>query len=1084
MRLHRLSMTAFGPFGGTHEADFDELSAAGLFLLHGATGAGKTSVLDAVCYALYGGVPGARQQPGGTLRSDHAAPGTLTEVTLELTVAGRRLEVTRRPEQRRPKRRGSGFTVEKAQSWLREHEAATGDWRALSRSHQEIGEEITRLLGMSRDQFCQVVLLPQGDFARFLRASVDDRRKLLSTLFDTGRFRAVEDELAAMRRAAEDEVRAGDEELLALAQRMQQEAGPASSADVLVRSGTPGESGESEGEAGRPVPGQRGRRASARTANRADARSDTRADARTDARSEDAGAGALSPGALTPGDPGLAGAVLEWAALARARAREQRDIAALAARAAEEEHAAAAARLDDVREIARDQRRYAEAQRRAAELEERAPEQERVRERLERARSADAVAPALGLRESAQAEHAQAAEAERRCRARLLEQPESRKGGDPADPMAPADTVESVAEAPPERLTELERAARQELGALDSARRSEQRASRIGDELAVLERDSRADDEALREAEEWLSGWESAREAHTRRIDAAHEAATRAEQLGAQLDSARRRAEAAGRRDRHEEERRRADEGLLSARERAAAAYEHWLDLKDRRLRGFAAELAEGLRDGEPCKVCGSPEHPDPARPGEGHVDRAAEDAALAAHREAEAERERAEQRASAVREHLAAARAESGEESAELLAQEAARLEREHASAHAAAADAHAAREALDAAEREHARRLAQQQEAGQRVASRTSQREALLRERESLVEEVRQVRGAASSVAERAAALESRAAALAEAAEAARSARSTAQRLKDADDRLADAAYRAGFGTPQAAAEAVLGEAEQQALRRGLEQWQAERAAVAAELDDVVLAAAASRPAADVEGAERSLAAAAARLQDAASGETAAGKRCAELDRLSGRAAEDVRRLAPLRTRYERTARLAQLAAGTAAENALKMRLETYVLAARLEQVAAAASVRLARMSGGRYTLVHSDEMSGRGRSGLGLHVIDAWTGVERDTATLSGGETFSASLALALGLADVVTEESGGTRLDTLFIDEGFGSLDAETLDEVLDVLDSLRERDRCVGIVSHVADLRQRVGAQLEVLKSRRGSRLRHHAVVSG
>ncbi|MCT9076050.1 SbcC/MukB-like Walker B domain-containing protein, partial [Streptomyces fulvoviolaceus] len=174
---------------------------------------------------------------------------------------------------------------------------------------------------------------------------------------------------------------------------------------------------------------------------------------------------------------------------------------------------------------------------------------------------------------------------------------------------------------------------------------------------------------------------------------------------------------------------------------------------------------------------------------------------------------------------------------------------------------------------------------------------------------------------------------------------------------------------------------------------------------------------------------------------------------------------------------ARLSSLAAGTSADNERKMRLEAYVLAARLEQVAAAATVRLQRMSSGRYTLVHSDDRAGRGRSGLGLHVVDAWTGRERDTATLSGGETFFASLALALGLADVVTDEAGGVRLDTLFIDEGFGSLDDQTLDEVLDVLDSLRERDRSVGIVSHVADLRRRIHAQLEVVKGRSGSVLR-------
>jgi exonuclease SbcC len=165
--------------------------------------------------------------------------------------------------------------------------------------------------------------------------------------------------------------------------------------------------------------------------------------------------------------------------------------------------------------------------------------------------------------------------------------------------------------------------------------------------------------------------------------------------------------------------------------------------------------------------------------------------------------------------------------------------------------------------------------------------------------------------------------------------------------------------------------------------------------------------------------------------------------------------------------------------------MRLESYVLAARLEQVAAAATVRLHRMSAGRYTLVHSDERAGgRGRSGLGLHVIDAWTGRERDTATLSGGETFFASLALALGLADVVTDEAGGVRLDTLFIDEGFGSLDDHTLDEVLDVLDSLRERDRSVGIVSHVADLRLRIPVQLEVIKGRDGSHVRLRGAGAG
>ncbi|WP_344284742.1 SbcC/MukB-like Walker B domain-containing protein, partial [Streptomyces hebeiensis] len=220
---------------------------------------------------------------------------------------------------------------------------------------------------------------------------------------------------------------------------------------------------------------------------------------------------------------------------------------------------------------------------------------------------------------------------------------------------------------------------------------------------------------------------------------------------------------------------------------------------------------------------------------------------------------------------------------------------------------------------------------------------------------------------------------------------------------------------------------------------------------------------------------------LRRASAAETAARARRTELAGLSRRAEAETRELGPLREEYDRVARLATLAAGTSADNERRMRLESYVLAARLEQVAAAATVRLRRMSAGRYTLVHTDARGGgQRRSGLGLMVVDAWTGSARDTSTLSGGETFFVSLALALGLADVVTDEAGGVRLDTLFIDEGFGSLDDQTLDEVLDVLDSLRERDRSVGIVSHVADLRRRIPTQLEVVKDRRGSRVRQRS----
>lgn len=185
-----------------------------------------------------------------------------------------------------------------------------------------------------------------------------------------------------------------------------------------------------------------------------------------------------------------------------------------------------------------------------------------------------------------------------------------------------------------------------------------------------------------------------------------------------------------------------------------------------------------------------------------------------------------------------------------------------------------------------------------------------------------------------------------------------------------------------------------------------------------------------------------------------------------------------ADLRRRHRVLDAVSRCAEGSGGDNSLRMRLSAYVLAARLEDVAAAASERLLAMSDGRYTLVHEDGPGRRGaRSGLGLAVVDGWTGRERDPASLSGGETFYASLALALGLADVVRAEAGGTMIETLLVDEGFGSLDEETLDEVMDVLDGLRSGGRSVGLVSHVADLRDRIPARLEVVKTRTGSRLR-------
>ncbi|MDO3697813.1 SMC family ATPase, partial [Curtobacterium flaccumfaciens] len=172
----------------------------------------------------------------------------------------------------------------------------------------------------------------------------------------------------------------------------------------------------------------------------------------------------------------------------------------------------------------------------------------------------------------------------------------------------------------------------------------------------------------------------------------------------------------------------------------------------------------------------------------------------------------------------------------------------------------------------------------------------------------------------------------------------------------------------------------------------------------------------------------------------------------------------------------RLADVANGVASVNPTGITLGTYVLMRRFEDVVAAANDRLRGMLAGRFTLETSDERESGSRSrrtGLALAVHDHTTDTVRDPRSLSGGETFTVSLCLALGLADVVQAEAGGVSLGTLFVDEGFGTLDPETLDDVIGQLSRLTAGGRQVGIVSHVEELKQRIPERIAVRRTPAG-----------
>src|SRR6266568_3535405 len=444
----------------------------------------------------------------------------------------------------------------------------------------------------------------------------------------------------------------------------------------------------------------------------------------------------------------------------------------------------------------------------------------------------------------------------------------------------------------------------------------------------------------------------------------------------------------------------------------------------EERLAGIAAELAAALSDGAPCPVCGSARHPAPA----------AARAARVTAKAVQAARER--------RDAAAAARSRAEQEHAELATQ--------------------ATEQAAIAAGRTLAGLAAEEAE----VAERLTAAERGTAQAPALEAELARLRGEQERLGD-----ELRAAAAAEA---------TAR--QEADQARADLAAlnatlaQAAQGCPSVAARsAALGQAAEgsRLLAAALDELAAAvDAAAGADLTglDPDLAG-------EVHAAAERAASALARARDAEQdARTGHETQRARDGRLSARLAE-VRAAetaaAALDAATEPVIYLAGLAKGM--DGRRRVALTTYVLRHWFEQVVAAANVRLAVMSSGRYELRRSDEgESRRQRGGLTLSVVDRHTGEERSPKSLSGGETFYASLALALGLADVVKAEAGGVDTQTLFIDEGFGSLDADTLDQVLGVIDDLRDRGRVVGIVSHVADLKDRVAERLEVRRIADGS----------
>lgn len=1009
MRLHRLEVEGFGPFRARQSVDFDAFADDGIFLIAGRTGAGKSSILDAVCFGLYGGVP---RYDGGEkrVRSDHSEPDDISEVVVEFSTPAGWFRVTRSPEYQRPAKRGGGMTKQAAAVALEERTDA--GWIGRAARAVDVGNELDEILQLSREQFLQVILLAQNRFSQFLLANSKDRQALLRRLFGTERFEDVQARFDERRRAAEQALgtrlatvsaRVEEAERLVTTELLWGDADTASAPTAEVEA-----DGGAEALSRRPV-------------------ATARADATTEERLDDL-------------------------RRARARAEYRAERCAAEAETAAERQLAAEAALVALREDRRAQAERDRARAALAKLEQEAAEVEAASVELRDARASEALRATITAAAKASAAFEAAVDLEGEARAAW------EALGETGAPTADAD-VEATAL----RTWVAERI--KAMGAWERAAELEQHSAALAAELQASQDRVAAASARLAEGAAEREALPDEVEAVTVARDDARRAAAREGDLARIRDSAAERLAAARELVRLAGEQELAERALADASEALAARQAALADLRRRRLDGFAGELASTLKDGESCPVCGAVEHPAPAS----HSDPVSADdiAEAERRRDAAAELERAASEAvSALRAEAAASASRADGRGIDTAESELDAAKDEHATSVAAAERAARLDEQL-ARLRERIEQLDAQRAADDAEAAAAREEQALLQQRSTdAVAQIDAARGDFETVAERLAETESRIASarrLADAVEERMRRALAAAETRDGQDAALEASV---FDDVSAAERAMRSQLAQGELQKRVDDHAAQLGKEKATLLDLELLTLPEDPI-DLSPAEQAASTARADWMSAVDAAAKAGNAATQLAGLIDSATTEHAATAADAAEYEVLRGLADTIAGRGS-NTHKMTLETFVLAAELEEIVRAANRRLHDMSTGRYQLKHSDALAARGAaSGLGIVVYDAFTGQSRPAQSLSGGETFLSSLALALGLAEVVTSRAGGIRLDTLFIDEGFGSLDGDTLEVAMRTLDELRQGGRTVGVISHVEAMQEQIPAQLLV-----------------
>lgn len=1001
-----LTIHSFGPFAGQEVIDFQKLGEHKLFLIYGPTGSGKTTILDAMCYALYGTTSGDGRS-GAAMRSEYASPKEATEVAFTFAIGEKTYRAVRSPEQQIAKKRGTGTKKAAAKAALYEITAA-GEEKPLATKN--VTAAVEALLGFKAEQFRQVVLLPQGEFRRLLLANSSERQQIMQTLFHTWRYERLQ-ELAKKRH---DEL--ADRYAAIKAKREQ----------VLAQLQIEDESKLRDKQAA-------------------------------------------------------------W--------QEEIEKAENALQAAIKENAAQQQALQAAKVLANQYTTLRTSEAAASQLQQEAAAVEAKRQEVQRLRQAQILAEPCQQLDEIEARGRDAAKKEETAKAKAGQAEKDWQAISQA--KAQSDQQEGAYKQAAADVVTLQQLT-EKVAAYTACQENTKKAAvqaavtqQAYQKLSQARTAKAAQLEKTRQRISSLSDWAVAAAAARQQIQSLEEAFQREKKglaLQAKIAAA---VKQSGQRQKD------ADQAAQKARE-AQVQYEA---LQFTFLQSQAAFLASTLAEGQACPVCGAMHHPKLAVLPE----------AVPQKEDVERQKRRAEACKGKEQETAAAWSASQAQQAAlekqyadfaaeytlqgcidgypEKLAQaekEAKNWETKVAQGQKLQAQIEQDQEALKALEAKETKAQQAANEAQQQAVQVKAQLQHLEQEIPASYRDAaalaKQLQGRRSFVA----AYEKQRVALQQklvtaerektqtqeqAASWHQQAETLRQRFYDGTQALRQRALDAGFDSVKKLRAKQPFISQIPVLEKEITAYEAKVQQVQGTMAQMrkLIGAQAEPEIGQYEAKARQAQQAEQRLAEAkgtlASQYGQWQQAVAQL-RQFGQAAQ------ALTEKYKTVGAVYELIAG----KQTGINFERYVLGALLDEVLQAANERLQAMSRQRYLLQRSTAWQDKRvkQIGLDIAVFDNYTGYARAANTLSGGETFLASLSLALGLADVVQAYSGGIHLDTIFIDEGFGTLDEETLDYALKTLMSLKRGGRLVGIISHVGELKERIDARLAVKKTDRGS----------